>query len=159
MDTPPSAPQVTGLYVDGSGLVKSAVQARVKQLLRDQAGFGEISDLNVPADKLDIAVLYIETRPEQFFWTPFYARSTYHAMVSYATNGDISFRRGEETHFQTSSGQPVLQVQAALILTDTSYGVMSLPGYEGYLAGKLADWAVESLKSQMNATSPKGGGE
>jgi hypothetical protein len=156
---PSDTPAVTGLFVDGKGLVKNAVQAQAKHLLQSQAGFGEISDLNAIADKMDISVLYIDMNPEQFFWTPFYARSTYRATVAYANNGDISFRKQESPHFESSGDQPVLQIQASLTLSDTSYGVMSLPGYENYIAGKLADWAVDSLKAQMNAASSTGQGD
>ncbi len=141
---------MTGLYVDGPGGISNALQSRLEQALQGQQHVGEVTILNAPADQMDIAQVIVELTPRQYLWTPLYAQSTYDMVVSYASNGDVSFRNQETTVFQFKSGGPALQFQGKFTLADTSFGLISSPGYRHYLAEKMAGMILDSFQQEYN---------
>ena len=144
------SPAVTGLYVEGNGDEAHLLAAYVKSLLQNQPAIGRVTDINTPSDQMDIPVVYIELVPVKYIWTPVYATAEYQLIISYASNGDISFRKNPVTHFHSSGDQPYLQFKATTTLKDTSFGIISLPGYRHYLADKLLEQVDQSLQSQFN---------
>ncbi len=142
------SPQVTGLYVEGRGQLAETLLAQVKRQLKNQQHIGDITDMNAPVDRADIPQLYIQVVPISHFWTPFYARSEYQLVVSYASNGDISFRQQKSPRFMATGGQPVLQYKASQTIKDTSLGLFSAPGYQDYLAGKMARLILDNFQKQ-----------
>jgi hypothetical protein len=144
------SPSVTGLYVEDNGAVAHLVAAHVKALLQNQPAISRVTPINVPADQMDIPVMYVELVPVTYTWTPVYATAEYQLTISYASNGDTSFRKDEVTHFRSRGDKPYLQFKATTTLKDTSFGIISLPGYRHYLADKLLEQVDQSLQSQFN---------
>lgn len=140
-------PSTTALWVGGDHLADS-VRNQIKRLAQNQPHFGEISMLNAIADKFDLPVLVVDIQKQQYIWTPFYARSVYHLVVSYASNGDISFRNEQPTHFVLKD-PPSFQLQGNYTVDDTSWGLISSPGYRDYMNGKIADQVVKSLQEKF----------
>jgi len=100
------SPAVTGLYVEGNGDEAHLLAAYVKSLLQNQPAIGRVTDINTPSDQMDIPVVYIELVPVKYVWTPVYATAEYQLIISYASNGDISFRKNPVNHFHSSGDQP-----------------------------------------------------
>lgn len=144
------SPATTGLYVDAEERMAQALQERVKRQLQNWQYVGEVSMLNAPADQMDIPQLYVKVSPVKQVWTPVYARSEYELVIAYGSKGDISFRDDAAPHFVSIAGQPSLQFQGKITLTDTSWGLISLPGYRDYLADKLAGQVQGTLQQQFN---------
>ncbi|MCL4560630.1 MAG: hypothetical protein M1281_08450 [Chloroflexi bacterium] len=142
-------PAATGLYVEGGGSLARMVQNHLTGLLQNQSPVGRVTAINAPVDRMDIPVLYVEIKPVQHFYTPFYTRSEYELEVSYASNGDISFRTQAVTHFQSSNGEPALQYKAHFSLTDTTYGLISYPAYQKSLADLLEVQIRDNHQKQM----------
>ncbi len=142
-------PDLTGLYVNGGGRTGQALQDELEQALRGRQHVGDIQTLDAPADQMDTAQMQVRLTPRQYLWTPVYARSTYEVVVSYASNGDLSFRNSETPYFQFSGG-PALQFQATYTLTDTSAGILSAPGYRHYLAEKIAAAVADTLQTEYS---------
>ncbi len=147
--SPKFAPAATGLYVEGTGPMADAVRARVKQAIQRQDYVGEVSMINLMADRLDLPVMYIEMIPVRHFWSPVYASSEYQMNVSYATNGDVSFRNQAAPHFVMDGNPPALQFKAMFTLTDTSTGLISYQGYQDYLVEKMVTLVRETLQKQV----------
>ncbi|MGE5603971.1 MAG: hypothetical protein ACM30E_13050, partial [Nitrososphaerales archaeon] len=95
-----------------------------------------------------ITVRFVE---RQVFWTPFYARSQLHVHVAYASNGDTSFDdNSETTHFAGSAGDPpTVQFLASYSLADVTWGLVSQPGYQAYLAEQIASRVKGSITEQL----------
>ncbi len=126
-----------------------AVRTRVKQAIQKQDYVGEVSMINRMADRLDLPVLYIEMIPVRHFWSPVYASSEYQMNVSYATNGDVSFRNQAAPHFVMGGNPAALQFKAMVTLTDTSTGLISTLGYQDYLVEKMVTLVQETLQKQV----------
>ncbi|GEM_PF-2181575 len=138
------APATTGLFVDAGAGLSQEIQTKLTKMLEDQDYTGQVSAMSAPADHMDIPVLYVVVAPIKHIWTPFYTSSEIQMSVSYATNGDISFRNQSITHFQSNGNQPALQYQATFTITDSAFGLISYPGYQHSLAEMLTGQVVTS---------------
>lgn len=143
------SPAVTGLYVEDNGAIAALLDAHIPALFQDQPEFGQVTVLDSPADQADIPMIYVELVPIKHVWTPVYAQAEYQLIISYASNGDTSFRKDPVTHFRSSGDQPYLQFKATITLKDISSGIISLRGYQNYLAGKLLEQVEQTFQSQL----------
>ena len=130
---------VTGLYVDPSIRFAQSLQDEIKSRLENQPQVGEVTAVNLPMDKADIPLLFVEVNQQKKLWTPFYANSAYEVIVYYASNGDISFRHSQPVHFESNSDQQAISYRASYALVDRSFGLISSPGYQDYLVHQIAD--------------------
>jgi hypothetical protein len=142
-------PENTGLYVQADPRFVQSLQAEITRLLQSQVNVGSISAINQPVDRADIPQLYVEVKQQKKIWTPFYATSAYEVIVSYATNGDLSFRNTEPVTFINTSEQPAIRFQASYAIADRSVGLISLPGYDSYLADLFANAVQKSIQEQL----------
>lgn len=140
-----NTPVDTALYVEAPGNLRESLRKSLKPLISNKNYIGAVGDLNAPDDKLDTPQLYVQLIPVNSLWTPVYARSTYQVVVSYASNGDLSFRKTEPVRFEGKAGQPAVLFKATSNLVDTSWGVVSLRGYQSYIIEKIAKQIVENL--------------
>ncbi len=140
-----NTPVDTALYVEAPGNLKNALRNSIKPLIQNKNYVGAVSDLNAPADSLSIPQLYVQVIPVDTFWTPFYARSKYQVIVSYASNGDLSFRNQKPVRFEGMPGQPAILFQSTNDMVDTSWGFISLKGYHSFIASKIAAQVVDNL--------------
>ncbi len=138
-------PSNTALWVSGDRLA-GRVRALIKGMAQNQPRFGEVSMLNAIADKFDLPVLAVDIQKQQYIWTPFYARSVYRLTVSYASNGDISFRSQPTPRFNMGD---YYQLQGRYTLDDTSWGLISSPGYQDYMSERIADQVMKSLQEKF----------
>ncbi len=140
----------TGLYVEGPDALAASLGAEIRQGLQGEQHVGELTTINMPADKLDIAQMVVQVTPETRIWTPFYAQSEYLVSVSYASNGDVSFRNQEAPHFMFVGPQAAMQFDAEITVKDQSAGLMSAPGYRHYLAEKIAGMIKDTFQQEYN---------
>ncbi len=142
-------PENTGLYVQADPRFAQVLQAEITRLLNKQPNVGSVSAINLPMDKADIPQLYVEVKQQKKVWTPFYATSAYEVIISYATNGDLSFRNTEPVTFINTSEQPAIRYQAIYAIADKSIGLISSPGYDSYLVNLFANAVQKSLQEQL----------
>ncbi len=143
-------PETTGVSVVGwEGMVTDMREQLVKAL-QNQQNIGSITAINTPVDKLDIPQMRVLLEANTHFWTPLYARADYKVIVSYASNGDISFSNQEVAHFRFTSSEPAMQFQETLTFTDTSVGLISAPAYKRYLAEMIASNIQKTLQQEYN---------
>lgn len=64
--------------------------------------------------------------------------------ISYASAGDITWRNQDPPPF-VFGDEPGIKADGTFTLTDSSWGLVSLPGYRGYLASKMAGAVGEVL--------------
>ncbi len=132
------SPDKTGLYVDGGSKLSAALQQALAQKLNGQVATGEIVPVDGTSDKADFPLLFVTIDQENITWTPVYARADLKVSIFYATDGDISFRHSQPPEFKWTSSQPTLKMDGTYSFTDTSWGLISSPGYVNYLAGEIA---------------------
>lgn len=122
------------------------LQRAVERALARQAGMTLLPE---PADQASGPLLAVEVKEQDVFWTPFYARSALSFAIYYSTAGDVSFRR-TNTMSLDLAGDEVLLVNGQFDLADTSWGVMTMPGYQDFLAEQVAAHVIKSLQDEAN---------
>jgi hypothetical protein len=145
------APGNTGLYVEGEYRYLQPLRDQLTRLLNGQQKVGSVSAINLPADKADIPVIYVTVKQQQRAWTPFYATSALEVTISYATNGDISFRNTDPVSFVNTSDQPAIRYQTHYTIADRSVGLISARGYDSYLVNLIADAVQKNLQEQLKS--------
>jgi len=98
---------------------------------------------------MNMPVLYVEIIPLKHIWTPVYAQAEYKVEVSYASNGDTSFRKDEVVRFTSDTNPITRQLKSSFTIQDTSFGIMSVTGYQDYLAEKMAAAIHENLRKEI----------
>ena len=136
---------VTNVVVAGDSRLDTALKADLVNLLPGGTGLNEVTFVdpaNIPANA---PLLYIQVKEQNIRWTPVYSTAALQVVVAYAENGDVSFKDDEPTHFQSGT----LQFKGTYQLNDASTGLMSLPGYQDFLAQNLAQTIVKSVQEQF----------
>ncbi len=143
------AVSVTGLSVEGNDRMQRALQAELAQALANQPGVGAVETRGSTTAQ-GAAVINVHFVERDVFWTPFYARSQLHVHAAYASDGDTSFDTGETPHFASAAGDPpAVRFLASYALADVSWGLMSQPGYQEYLAEQIASRVRASVAEQI----------
>lgn len=143
------APAATYVVVVGSSRLDSALKANLADQLPGMAGLGAVNFVDPSNISANAPLLYVQVKEQNVRWTPVYATAALQVVVSYAENGDVSFKDTEPTHFQTSTTPGVFQFKGVYQLDDVSWGLMSLPGYEDYLAQNAAAAIMKSVQDQL----------
>lgn len=143
----------TGLSViGGDNRLQTSIQNRLVDLLKKQPNTGLVQVLETRPERVDFQVLSVEVIQQKFLWTPFYANSAYQVKVAYASNGDVSFSKIDPPHFVSKAGEgPVIQYSGTYAISDVSKGLISRPGYQDYLAEKIAATIIESMQKQLES--------
>ena len=136
----------TGLFVSGDEKLARAVQQELTHLLGGQPQFGQIELVDGASDTADFPLLFVVFDRQEITWTPVYARTALEISVSYASNGDVSFRQTKPVEFKHTSDQPSLMSNGQYSFTDVSWGLISNPGYLNYLAREIAKAIAADLK-------------
>jgi hypothetical protein len=133
------------LVLVGKGALVGALKKALTQQL-GEAGIGEIELVDELAPVYPNPVLVVKLVKPGAIWTPFFATSQFSVHAGYASDGDSTFMQGvEATH--TSIGKAgVSNLYAEYDGTDRSFGLISRPGYQTYLADYLAGKIVTALK-------------
>lgn len=95
--------------------------------------------------------LSVEVRQNGYLWTPFYASGTATAVVSFASEGDVSWHAGESLVLETS---PAIKSEGEFTLDDHSWGVISKPAYTQHLSQKIARAIAERLQQDVFTYAP-----
>ena len=144
-------PSQTGLYVEGSSSLERAVQANLLRLAKDRGDFGQPTALSSGTGQGDAPLLWVDVKEQRIFWTPFFARSTLQVLAAYGSNGDVSFRDDDPVQFNFPTDRPYVLYRGKYEATDVSWGFISLPGYNDYLAERIAEMILATQKDQMLA--------
>jgi hypothetical protein len=136
----------TGLVVKGDSRLAWALQNQIITHLQNYPAFGQLQLLDRMDEQANDPILLLEIAPQDIFWTPIYARANLRVNVSYASDGDISFRLSQPVEFKHTSDQTVVKKSGSYTFTDTSWGLISNPGYLDYLAREIARPIAADLK-------------
>ncbi len=128
----------TGLFVDGDSKLAAALQQALTKKLSGQIVTGEIVPVDGTSDKANYPLLFVSIDQQNITWTPVYARADLNVSIFYATDGDVSFRHNQPPGFNMPGDQPALKMKGTYSFADTSWGLISSPGYVNYLAGEIA---------------------
>lgn len=92
-------------------------------------------------------------------WTPFFATSQFSVQAAYATDGDTTFMDSLDTTqpYIRNPDPSAVNLYTEYEVTDRSFGLISRPGYDRYLAEYLAREIVQALKNLYNIQDQGGG--
>ena len=79
-------------------------------------------------------------------WTPFYGRAMLSAQIYFAYDGDAPWSLGEPVVLQVS---PAVKADGEFTLVDTTWGIISKPAYNEYLAQGLAKAVATALQQDV----------
>jgi hypothetical protein len=144
------APTSSALAVEGSGRLERLLAAEITSQAEGQAHIGRVELLKVPVDQVGQPLIYVTVQQKDIFWTPVFARSTLEVHVAYATNGDVTFRNNDPTHFVSLTDEPYAQYYGRYSFEDQTLGIFSWPGYQGYLAEQVAKTVLSSMQDELN---------
>ena len=142
------SPDKTGLFISGDDKHVNALQRELTHLLGGQIQFGEIVLVDGMSDKAEYPLLFVTLDKLDITWSPVYAHAELEVTVSYASNGDVSFRHTTPVEFKHTSDQPSMMISGQYSLADTSWGLISNPGYVNYLAKEIAKAISADLLSK-----------
>lgn len=141
---------VTVLRVEGNERLQRSLEAELREALTGLQGVGAVKpagSAEVGADSAHIVVRFLDS---EFFWTPLFARSQVSVRVAYSSNGETSFIDSETPDFTGGvSDTPTVRFVANYSQHDFSWGLVSRPGYESYLAGQIAARVKASVEEQI----------
>jgi hypothetical protein len=140
----PAAPATT-VTVGGDEHLRRSLMAELTRQLGQAPNFGQIQPLETAVDRAETPYLYVEVSRYDILWTPVYGRANLVIKVAYAANGDVSFRHTEPTEFHFEGQLPSLKSSGKYTFSDVSWGIMSLPGYQDFLAGQIATAILSDL--------------
>jgi len=138
-------PTKTGLVVGGGERLARELQDRIARQLEGNPLFGQIELLPSIIDKTGYPILVVEIAPPDISWTPIVAQADLKVTVSYASDGDTSFRLTRPVEFKNTGEQPVLKRSGEYTFSDLSRGLISSPGYINYLANQITRSIVKDL--------------
>jgi len=134
----------------GEGRQVSALQKALKETI-GTAGIGEIDLARELGPATQNPVLIVKVIGPGPIWTPLFAASRYSIHVGYASDGDSTFMDiAEKTHTATSK-QDAAYIYAEYDVVDRSFGLISRPGYQQYLADYIVQEIVAALKDLYKA--------
>jgi hypothetical protein len=130
-------------------LSKAMVEARMGQMVWEQALHAKYPN----------PVLVVKAGQPRPLWTPFFVMSQFPIQVGYATDGDTTFMDSlDKTQPYIRNSDPsVVNLYTEYEVNDRSFGLISRPGYDRYLAEYLAREIIQALKNLYNIQDPTGG--
>ena len=137
------------LVVEGDNPLARALRKEITRMTKSGIIPGQVN-LNSAQDvAAQSPLLVVSLGRQSGYWTPVYSQTDLQVEAAYSSNGDVSFRESEPTKFHLSEGKIVTQYEGHYQLTDISWGVMSLRGYQDYLAHQIAMDILTSLQDQL----------
>jgi hypothetical protein len=130
--------------VSGDSALDRALRSLLSQKLGQDPAFGQVAELEPSHEDAAHPSLLVELTEQKVWWTPLYAQTALTVKVAYASDGDFSFRTKSLVHFANTSG-PGVKMEGEYHLSDTSWGLMSRPGYNHHLAQQLVTQIVDGL--------------
>jgi hypothetical protein len=142
----------------GEGPLVRALQKALTEKMKD-VGMGQMELEQELQPRYPNPVLVVKVGQPNPIWTPFFGVSQFSIQAGYATNGDTTFMAGlDKTQPYIRSSDPsVVNLYTEYEVSDRSFGLISRPGYNRYLAEYLAQEIVQALKNLYNIQDPTGG--
>jgi len=142
----------------GEGPLVRALQKALTEKMND-VGMGQMEWEQELEPKYPNPVLVVKVGRPSPLWTPFFGVSQFSIQAGYATNGDTTFMAAlDKTQPYIHSSDPsVVNLYTEYEVSDRSFGLISRPGYDEYLADYLAQEIVQALKNLYNIQGPTGG--
>lgn len=142
----------------GEGPLVRALQKALTEKMNN-FGMGQMELEQELEPKYPNPVLVVKVGQPSPVWTPFFGVSQFSIQAGYATNGDTTFMDGlDKTGPYIRNSHPsVVNLYTEYEVSDRSFGLISRPGYDGYLADFLAQEIVQALKNLYNIQDPTGG--
>jgi len=146
------------MVLAGDGTFVRALQKALTEKMNN-VGMGQLEWEQELEPKYPNPVLVVKVGQPSPIWTPFFGVSQFSLRAGYATNGDTTFMDGlDKTQpYIRSSNPSVVNLYTEYEVSDRSFGLISRPGYDGYLADYLAQEIVQALKNLYNIQDPTGG--
>jgi hypothetical protein len=146
------------LVVAGEGPLAEALQNALAEKW-DRARMGQLELAEERSSTYPNPVLLIKVGKPEIVWTPFFATCRFSIHAGYATDGDPSFMESlDVTQIHIPSSDPsVVNLYNEYEGVDRSFGLISRPGYEQYLADYFAQQIIEAIKGLYNIQDPGGG--
>lgn len=143
--------QDLALYVIAPERLQDDLTAALVEQLGTSPYVRDVNRRQPPAAAAPDSVLVVEIDEANVLWTPFYARSRLPVTVAYASDGEVAWI--DEEVVRLNNDEPVeglvVRLSGEFQVTDTAYGVMSLPGYYHYLGRQLAIRINESVAESL----------
>lgn len=146
-------PQKTTLYIaraQDDPLTQSLAYA-VYQHASKSDYFSPILLDHVP-ESHQYPIILVSVTGNQFFWTPFYARSTLNTQFVYSNGQSVATLEMPEKFAEQESGaQPSINGKGDAEQVDQSFGLLSLPGYRRLTCEMAAKSIVSDLEIIVQA--------
>lgn len=143
----PSTDQLA-VYVEGSDPLASALLRELPRPLVEDMPYNAVARLTTLPEKVNAAVLVVEPEIGELAWAGVYARSSITCTVSYASDGETTWRR-EERPIVVGAADPLLRSRIEVTLEDTTRGFVPRRAYVDHLARHLADAVAEALAHEL----------
>jgi hypothetical protein len=138
------------LVLVGESPLVGALQKALAAEMQD-AGMGDIELAQGLEDAYPNPVLVVKVGKPGLFWTPFFASGRFSIQAGYASSGDTTFMGKTPITVDNTNG-PTLNMYAEYKVSDSSWGLISRPGYHQVLAEYLAHHIVAALKELYKAS-------
>lgn len=135
----------------GEGPLASGLQNALLEEM-DKAGVGKLELSHKLEPGHSNPALVVKVGRPGLVWTPFFATSRFSIQAGYATDGDMTFMETlDKTQPYIRSRDPsVVDLYTEYDVSDRSFGLISRPGYQRYVADYLAGEIVNTLKNLYN---------
>jgi hypothetical protein len=128
----------------GESPLAGALQKALAAELQD-AGMGDIELAQGFEASYPNPVLVVKVGKPGLFWSPFFASGRFSIQAGYASNGETTFMGKTPITVDNKNG-PTLNMVAEYKVSDSSFGLISRPGYHQILADYLARQIAAALK-------------
>jgi hypothetical protein len=137
------SPFVLSYAVTGEGRIPSILATALQAELEEETAVDTATLLPDPQKIQDQPVLLIDLTTDRL-WTPFYGHGALTAQLFYAYDGDAPWPLDEPVVFRVS---PAVKADGQFTVTDRTWGLISRPAYDNYLAQTLAEAIAAALQS------------
>ncbi len=140
-------PEKISIGLVGEGPLVSALQKALAEKM-NKTGLGKIELVQELKPTYQNPVLIVKLGSPGITWTPFFAASQLSIHAGYASNGDSTYVDVVEKTKTTIGNRDhsVLNMYAEYEVKESSWGLISRPGYHQYLADYLAQEIATGLK-------------
>jgi len=136
---------VGAVAVEGDGAFAEALREALRAELWDgNPQIGNVEMVDGAPEAAGKTYLRIEIVSEQIVWTPVYSRAEVETRVTFSSDGDVSWR-DQRPVMMTSEDGPIVKADGQAAVDDTSWGLVSLPGYRNLVARALAAEVNQAL--------------
>lgn len=131
--------------VTGEDLLGGALTTALQAELEGATAVDTATIMTDPQEGIPGPILLIDLASDRT-WTPFYGNTTLKVQIYYAYNGDAPWPLDEPVVFRDS---PAIKADGEFTVVDTTWGLLSKPAYNEYLAQTLAERIAAALQDDV----------